>query len=239
MSARCAVRFLGAVWLVASFATGFPAQAADEPEKPLTVLPNRHGYAHDNLPLLLRQRLFGTAHALIMLSTACSKIPAHAVAVEAAYADWHRRQADSVDAVVQDLYLHYFGPRSGEARWQDLVRALQLKDSIQPSLRDVKLEDACATLPEALTRPRYDFAKLLAAPPELIPNKPAGAAVAPPQPEAAVPTGTAPAVVPQPAPVEANAAAKETKESSDVKVMPVSAADRVEVSPAPALGATE
>jgi hypothetical protein len=226
MTARRAGRFFCALWLAVGVTTCFPAHAAEETIKPLTVLPNRHGYAHDNLPLLLRQRLFGTAHALIMLSTACSKVPTHAVAVEAAYADWQRRQAASVDAVVQDLYLHYFGPRSGEARWQDLVRALNLKDSIQSSLRDVKLEDACATLPEALARPRYDFARLLADQLEMGPKLPETINAPTDAPTPVATPSTAPQPLPQP--VEASAA---TKDSSEAKVTPVIAADAIEAPP--------
>ncbi len=78
-----------------------------------------------------------------------------------AYAAWHATQAGTIKAMAQDLARYYFGPRADEARWQDLARALNLNDSIQPSLGSVSLQDACASLPAALARPRYEFGKLL------------------------------------------------------------------------------
>ena len=63
---------------------------------------------------------------------------------------------------MHDLATYYFGPRANEAQWFDLVRALNLPDSIQPALGEVTLHAACASLTEAIPRPRYALDKLLA-----------------------------------------------------------------------------
>jgi hypothetical protein len=63
---------------------------------------------------------------------------------------------------VLDLARYYFAERADQANWPDLARALGLNDSILPALGSVSLEDACASLPQAITGARYDFARLLA-----------------------------------------------------------------------------
>jgi hypothetical protein len=146
------------------------AQAADTPQtetpvppKPaLEVPPQRLGYDFDHPEILIRQRLFGLAHGLSMLAAACLDLPEHSTAIQNAYAAWHAEQARAIETLVLDLSRHYFGPRAAEARWQDLARALNLNDSIHPALGQVSLQDACASLPEAIARPRYQFDKLLA-----------------------------------------------------------------------------
>ena len=142
--------------------TGAPPETAAAPA-PLQVLPQRHGYAFERPQILLRQRLFGLAHGLSLLAAACLDLPEHSLATQDAYAEWHAGQRRAIAALVQDLTRYYFGARAAEARWQDLARALQLNDSIQPALGQVSLEDACASLPEAIVRPRYELDKLLAA----------------------------------------------------------------------------
>ena len=154
--------------------------AATEAATPaaLAVMPRRMGYALDQPEILIRQRLFGLAHGLSMLAAACLDLPEHSRPVQDAYAAWHATQAATIEAMAQDLARYYFGPRADEARWQDLARALNLNDSIQPSLGGVSLQDACATLPAALARPRYEFGKLLteaAAPPVAVSPAPTSA----------------------------------------------------------------
>lgn len=129
---------------------------------PLQILPQHHGYAFDQPQILLRQRLFGLAHGLSLLAAACLDLPEHSPAIQDAYADWHAAQRRAIATLVQDLARHYFGARAAEARWQDLAKALQLNDSIQPALGRVSLEDACASLPVAIARPRYELEMLLA-----------------------------------------------------------------------------
>ncbi|MDP2824056.1 MAG: hypothetical protein Q8O52_15440 [Sulfuritalea sp.] len=137
---------------------GPPVQTRPAPElKPKTL-----GYAFEQPELLIRQRLFGLAHGVSLLAAACLDLPEHSGPIQDAYAAWHARQGKAVGIVAHDLAIHYFGPRAGETSWQDLARALQLGDSIQPALREVSLQDACASLPAAIARPRYEFDKLLA-----------------------------------------------------------------------------
>ena len=170
--------------------TEAPAQA-----KPaLEVLPKRLGYDFDHPEILIRQRLFGLAHGLSMLAAACLDLPEHSTPIQNAYATWHLGQAKAIETLVLDLSRYYFGPRAAEAQWQDLARALNLNDSILPSLGAISLQDACASLPEAIARPRYQFDKLLAeadapaikkAPPpadSLTPNPATSPGVSPEQP---------------------------------------------------------
>lgn len=136
-----------------------PAQASPVA---LPVLPQRQGYAFADPDILLRQRLFGLAHGLSLLAAACLDLPAHSSPIQDAYAAWHAKQAKTIETIVHDLASYYFGPRAGEAQWPDLSRALNLVDNIQPALGEITLHAACATLPEAIARPRYALDKLLA-----------------------------------------------------------------------------
>jgi len=128
----------------------------------LQVLPKRQGYAFEQPEILVRQRLFGLAHGLSLLAAACLDLPEQSAAIQEAYAAWHERQAQAIETLVLDLARYYFGPRAAEAQWPDLARALNLNDSIQPSLGQIGLQEACASLPTAIARPRYEFDKLLA-----------------------------------------------------------------------------
>lgn len=186
------------------------ARADDAPQtepaaqaKPaLEVPPRLMGYDFDHPEVLIRQRLFGLAHGLSMLAAACLDLPEHSTPIQNAYAAWHAEQARAIETLVLDLARHYFGPRAAEARWQDLARALNLNGSIHPSLGAVSLQDACASLPEAIARPRYQFDKLLA--------EADASAIRKPQPVAGVPTpapeGVASMPPEQPIPATADAA---------------------------------
>jgi hypothetical protein len=165
-----------------------PAQALPA----LEVLPNRLGYDFDHPEILIRQRLFGLAHGLSMLAAACLDLPEHSKPIQDAYAAWHARQATTIETLVLDLARHYFGPRAAEAGWQDLARALNLNDSIHPALGQVSLQDACASLPAAIAKPRYEFDKLLAEADAPAPRKTAVQGVVPPPPSAGTPLGMTP-----------------------------------------------
>ncbi len=128
----------------------------------LEVKPEHRGYAAGQPEIFIRQRLFGRAHGLSLLTAACLDLPAYSTAVQDAYAAWYAKQAKTLEAIVHDLAVYYFGPRANQAQWFDLVRALNLPDSIQPALGEVTLHSACASLPEAIPRPRYALDKLLA-----------------------------------------------------------------------------
>ena len=128
----------------------------------LEVKPERRGYAADRPEIFIRQRLFGRAHGLSLLTAACLELPAYSKAVEDTYAAWYAKQARTIEIIVRDLAVYYFGPRAKEAQWFDLAYALNLPDSIQPALGEVTLHAACASLPEAIPRSRYALDKLLA-----------------------------------------------------------------------------
>jgi hypothetical protein len=128
----------------------------------LQVPPQRMGYAFDRPEILIRQRLFGLAHGLSVLAGACLDLPEHSEPIQEAYAAWHATQGKTIDAIQHDLAVYYFGERAAEARWQDLARALILPDNIQAALGRVSLQDACASLPDAIARPRYELDRLLA-----------------------------------------------------------------------------
>ncbi len=148
------------------------AQAADAPldgaaattaASPAEALKSeRKGYAIDQPRILLRQRLFGRAHGLTLLTAACLDLPAYSKSVQDAYATWHAQQGGTIATIVQDLADYYFGRRANEAQWSDLSRAMNLPDTIQPALGEVTLHAACASLPEAIPRQRYALDKLLA-----------------------------------------------------------------------------
>ncbi len=183
-----------AVWLLlASLVTPAAAQdaaGATEAGTPVVAAlkPLHKGYAFEQPEILVRQRLFGLAHGLSLLAAACLDVAEQSGSAQEAYAAWHVKQAETISTVVSDLAHYYFGDRAGEAAWTDISRALALKDDIQAALGDVRLEEACATLPTAIVRPRYEFDKLLA-------ESQAAAA------------GTAPAVAVTPAPTSQPAAA--------------------------------
>ncbi len=136
------------------------AEAAATLAAPLK--PQHQGYAFAETEVLVRQRLFGLAHGLSLLAGACLDLAYQSGSTQEAYAAWHARQGTVIDGLVQDLSRYYFGTRAEEAHWGDLVRALNLKDNIRDVLGDVTLQDACATLPTAIIRPRYELDRLLA-----------------------------------------------------------------------------
>jgi hypothetical protein len=157
-----------AVWLllaslVAPAAAQDAAGAADAATPVVAVLKPLHkGYAFEQPEILVRQRLFGLAHGLSLLAAACLDVAEQSGSAQEAYAAWHVKQAETITTVVNDLARYYFGDRAGEAAWADISRALALKEDIREALGDVRLEEACATLPTAIVRPRYEFDKLLA-----------------------------------------------------------------------------
>jgi hypothetical protein len=185
-----------------------PTEPAAQAKPALEVPPRLMGYDFDHPEILIRQRLFGLAHGLSMLAAACLDLAEHSTPVQNAYATWHAEQAGAIETLVLDLARHYFGPRAAEARWQDLARALNLNDSIHPSLGAVSLQDACASLPEAIARPRYQFDKLLA--------EADASAIQKTQPVAGVPT-PAPASVPDASPERSIPA---TADAGSIKVEP-------------------
>ncbi len=143
---------------------GLPAVAEELPVPPvpaiagLTPAPHRLGYAFDRPQILLRQRLFGIAHGAAMLGAACLESTDHLAT--STYEDWRQGQAVTIDRIRNDLARWYFGTRAAEAGWSDVARAIGLREQLDPRPA-AELADACRTLPEALSNPRYDFATLI------------------------------------------------------------------------------
>jgi len=128
------------------------------------MIPVRHGYAFDRPELLQQQRIFGLAHGVHLLLSACHDKNENADAAQRAYASWHERQREAIGAVRAALAAHHFGAQAGQAQWQDVARALGLRETVYPSLGAISLQEACATLPAALAQERYDFAAQLDTP---------------------------------------------------------------------------
>lgn len=127
------------------------AGAADAPPQ------LRQGYAFDRPPILIQQHLFGLAHGVALLADACAQEPAHRDATEAAYRQWHARQASVVETATRDLAHYYFGDRAGDATHGDIAHALRLKDRLDLTPGSTSLREACATFPQVLRNPRYDL----------------------------------------------------------------------------------
>ena len=139
------------------------ARSAGHGEAPLAnsappvVAPDREGYAFDQPRILAQQRLLGVAHGVSLLVSACMDMPAHIEATLAAYPPWRERQENTIALAQAELARHYFGARAGGAHWPDLLRALNLKTRLDIAAGSEELDAACATLPEALRRPRYQL----------------------------------------------------------------------------------
>lgn len=140
---------------LAAAASPAPTFAQAEPLRPL---PDQAGYAFEQPRILVQQRLLGLAHGVSLLVSACMDQTAHIDAALAAYIPWRESQENAIALAQFDLSRHYFGARAAEARWPDLVRALNLKNQLELAPGSAELAAACATLPMALRRPRYDFA---------------------------------------------------------------------------------
>jgi hypothetical protein len=143
-------------WLWAGLFVALPVVAQEAAPTPV-----RFGYAVEDTDVLLRQRLFGLAHGVHLLLSACLDKNENAAAVQRAYEAWHAAQAPAIEAIRVALAEHHFGVQASRAGWQDIARVLGLKETIYPALGTVSLEEACATLPAALSRPAYDFATQL------------------------------------------------------------------------------
>jgi hypothetical protein len=149
-----------APFLLVLACTGALADDAPSPvDEKLTPL--RLGYAFDQPDILLRQRIFGFAHGALLLVSACLDRDAHAEATQNAYDFWHASQREAIEQARRVVAAYHFGVQADRAQWQDIARALGLKETIFPSLGDVPLPEACATLPQALMQARYDFATQL------------------------------------------------------------------------------
>jgi len=123
--------------------------------------PARAGYAFERPALLQQQRIFGLAHGVHLLLSGCLDRQENAPAARQSYDLWYARQHGALERVRSVLADHFFVSQATPVRWQDIAHVLGLKETIYPSLGDVPLAAACASLPQALAEPRYDFAAQL------------------------------------------------------------------------------
>jgi hypothetical protein len=130
-----------------------------EPSRP-SLTPAHKEYAFSQPRILVQQRLFGLAHGIRLLAAACATDPRHRQGSQSAYKDWHEKQAATIESSYLDLARHYYGDRAAEADWPAVARALNLKQELDPVPDSKQLDDACATLAEALARPRYNLLDL-------------------------------------------------------------------------------
>jgi hypothetical protein len=143
--------YLSLVAVAVSPTPGF-AQSELPPLQPLQA-----GYAFEWPRIVVQQRFLGRAHGVSLLLSACMDKPEFMDPVLTAYVPWRESQDNAIALAQLDLARHYFGARAGEARWPDLLRALNLKNQLDPAPSPAELAAACETLPLALQRPRYDF----------------------------------------------------------------------------------
>lgn len=127
---------------------------------PPLVSSERLGYAFEFPRVLAEQRLFGIAHGVSLLATACLDAPDEADAAADAYTQWYEQQQEQIEMLRAELAEFYFGPRASEANWSHIVAALKLREAIGLAPGSEQLRAACATLPEALRQPRYNLTAL-------------------------------------------------------------------------------
>lgn len=147
-------RWLARLSLLAAAVSPAPTLAQAEP-----LQPARTDYAFDQPRVLVQQRLFGLAHGVSLLVSACMDQPRHLDAALTAYIPWRESQQAAITLAQIELSRHHFGPRATEAQWPDLLRALNLGNRLELSADSAELAAACETLPAALRRPRYDLAE--------------------------------------------------------------------------------
>ncbi len=156
------MRRAGGLLLLAAVLTATAAGAEESVEavSPLQVVdPQRSGYAFGEPRILALQELFGFAHGILLLATACDEVPAHAEASGDAFFSWYESHEAWLDEARAELARYYYGGRAGEAAWEDVARALQLREALALAPDSAELAAACATLPAALRKPRYDLAQ--------------------------------------------------------------------------------
>ena len=128
------------------------AHAEETPQR------QRQGYAFDSPRVLAQQRLFGIAHGVGLLAAACREAP-EAARIESAVSAWRAEQQMTIDLAAAGLARYHFGSGAAAADWSAIAAALNLKGRLDPPPDD--LAAACASLPEALSQPRYALGERL------------------------------------------------------------------------------
>jgi len=144
-----------AVWACA-LALALPAHAgedvgAGEIKSPEGVTAPAYVFEHPEI--FAAQLLWGLAHGVRLLALACAEHGDFTAAES--WVTWQEREQPQILAAGRLLGRHYFG--SEDAPPDIIAAALGLKPSL--ALPGEVLDQACATLPEALTKPRYDLVR--------------------------------------------------------------------------------
>lgn len=100
--------------------------------------------------LLTQQLIWGLAHGVKLLATACGEGDAPTAK---AYAEWRERQHRRIEAADRDLSQHYFGQES--AGDDALTAAMHLKPALDE--RPDEIAAACTTFAKAIATERYDL----------------------------------------------------------------------------------
>ena len=151
------MRRFGLALLALVTTTALARELPPRPTGPVSsepVMPS--GYVFDNPQLLTQQLLWGIVHGVRLLGLACQQRGDTAAAE--AYLAWLDRQQVRLQAAERDLAGHYFGRRTASP--EALAQALALKPTL--AVEDDLLQQACASLPEALAQERYDLEKFYA-----------------------------------------------------------------------------
>ena len=138
------------------------AQPASEATQTPLLKPKQSGYAIKHSTVLVQQVLFGRAHGVALLAAACDGDTPVGRETREAYAKWHAGQIHTIAKMSHDLARWYFTSEAQNATDADIVRALNLKPQLDPSLSAQEMKEACATFALALRSERYDLSTLMA-----------------------------------------------------------------------------
>jgi len=132
---------------------GAGGTASDQSLDPRGTAPVVTGYVFEHPEIFAAQLLWGLAHGVRLLGLACAE-HGDLTAAES-WVAWQEREQPQILAAGRLLGRHYFG---SEDVPPDIIAAmLGLKPVL--ALPAKMLDQACTTLPEALTKPRYDLAR--------------------------------------------------------------------------------
>jgi hypothetical protein len=138
------------------------AQTVTEAMPQTALKPKQMGYAVNHPTVLVQQVLFGRAHGVALLAAACDTDTPVGIETREAYAKWHAGQIHTIAKMSHDLARWYFTNEAQNATDADIIRALNLKPQLDPSLSTKEMKDACATFAEMLRGERYDLSGLVA-----------------------------------------------------------------------------
>lgn len=133
-------------------AASAPADAEAVPR----LRPGRQGYAFAHPRVLAQQTLFGLSHGISLLGRACLLLP-EGVAAQAAYELWEMANREVIERAEYELARYYFTPPAKAVSRLQLIQALGLRTELGLATDSPELAAACATLSQALEKPRYDL----------------------------------------------------------------------------------